>query len=101
MDKNKAIEEAVDEAIKEKLLDNFFKINKAEVIGMCLTEFDEELAKRTWRNDGYIDGRSEKAKEAAINLLKMNILSPEQIAQAAGLSLEEVLELQKSILVKA
>ena len=65
-----------------------FKIDKAEVIGMCLTEFD-------------IDGRSEKAKEAAINLLKMNILSPEQIAQAAGLSLEEVLELQKSILVKA
>ncbi len=47
------------------------------------------------------EAKKAKAEEAAINLLKMNILSPEQIAQAQGLSLEEVLELQKEITVEA
>ena len=46
-------------------------------------------------------GAHEKAIEAAINLLKMNVGTPEQIAQAAGLSLEKVLELQKEITVIA
>ena len=46
-------------------------------------------------------GQEKKAIEAAINLLKMKLLSPEQIAQAEGLSLEQVLELQKQISVTA
>ncbi len=46
-------------------------------------------------------GQEKKAIEAAINLLKMKLLSPEQIAQAEGLSLEQVLELQKQITVEA
>ena len=57
------------------------------------------------RNEGRVEGRSEgrteQAIEAAINLLKMNVLTPEQIAQAQGLPLEKVLELQKSLLVHA
>ncbi len=51
--------------------------------------------------EGKEAGATEKAIEAATNLLKMNILSPEQIAQAQGLPLEKVLELQKSINVIA
>ena len=43
------------------------------------------------------EGRNEKAVEAAINLLKMNILTTEQIAHVQGLSLEQILELQKTI----
>lgn len=50
---------------------------------------------------GIQQGLRQKAVETATNLLKMNILSPEQIAQAAGLTLEEVLELQKEIAVQA
>ena len=53
------------------------------------------------RNEGRTEGRTEQAIEAAINLLKMNVLTPEQIAQAQGLPLEKVLELQKSLLVHA
>lgn len=101
MDKKEAVEKAVDNAIKEKLLDGFFKIHRAEVIGMCMTEYDEEEFKRICRKDGYIDGRSEMAEEGAINLLRMGILTPEQIAQAQGLTVEKVLELQKSITVTA
>ena len=72
---------------------------------MCLTEIDEEEAKRIWHKDGFAEGknegRSEKAVEAAINLLKMKLLTPEQIAQAQGLPLEKVFELQKQIAVQA
>ena len=46
------------------------------------------------------EGRAEQAVEAAINLLKMNVLTPEQIAQAQGLPLEQVLALQKNILAE-
>ena len=46
-------------------------------------------------------GRQQMAEEAAVNLLRMKLGTPEQIAQAEGLSLEKVLELQKSIQAKA
>ena len=46
---------------------------------------------------GKLEGAKQKAIEAAINLLKMKVGTPEQIAQAQGLSLEKVLELQKNL----
>ena len=49
----------------------------------------------------YDKGAQQKAVEAAINLLKLNVLTPEQIAQAQRLPLEKVLELQKEITVQA
>ena len=64
---------------------------------MCLTEFDEEEFKRVCHNDGYIDGRAEKAIEAAKNLLRMNKLSYEEIAQAQELPLEKVQELAEEV----
>lgn len=104
MNKQEAIERAVNYAIENIFLEGFFKIHKAEVIGMCLTEFDEEEAKRIWHEDGFseglnqglAEGAQQKAVEAAIKLLKMNLGTPEQIAEAQGLPLEKVLELQKN-----
>ena len=57
---------------------------------------DRDIIKRTQK-----EASEQKAVEAAINLLKMDILTPEQIAQAQGLPLEKVLELQKEIAVQA
>ena len=105
MDKKAAVSEAMDWAIKEKLLGGFFKEQKEEVTAMSLTEYDEEEFKRVCREDGYEDGladglsadiaqgSSQKALEAAENLLKMNVLTYEQIAQAQGLPLEKVKEI--------
>ena len=42
-------------------------------------------------------GKREKAIEAATNLLKMKLGTVEQIAQAEGLTVDEVLELQKEL----
>ena len=49
------------------------------------------------REEGIAIGAQQKAEEAAINFLKENI-SQEIIAKCTGLSLEKVMELQKSIL---
>lgn len=49
----------------------------------------------------FENGKEAKALEAAINLLKMKVGTPEQIAQAQGLPLEKVLELQKQVPAKA
>ena len=49
------------------------------------------------RKEAKAEGKHENAVSTATNLLKMNVLTPEQIAQAAGLALEEVLSLQKKI----
>ncbi|MBP5359600.1 MAG: hypothetical protein J6Y69_10535, partial [Treponema sp.] len=104
MDKKAAVEEAVDWAIKENLLEGFFKIQKAEVIGMSLTEFDEEEFKRVCYEDGLADGlaagASQKALEAAENLLKANIDS-ETIAKCIGLPLEQILKIKENLSVKA
>ena len=100
-----AVNEAVDWAIRENFLEGFVREQKEEIIGMYLTEYNEERAIRNWREDGIIEGREQgiiegaqqKAVEAARNMLKMNLGIPEQIAQITGLSLEQVLELQKEL----
>ena len=56
---------------------------------------DEE--KEIASEEGLAEGSRQKALEAARNLLKMNLLTPEQIAQAEGLSIEQVLELKKEL----
>lgn len=46
---------------------------------------------------GFTDGANKKAEEDAVNLLKLQIATPEQITQVTGLPLEKVQELAKQI----
>ncbi|MCR4941121.1 MAG: hypothetical protein K5930_13630 [Treponemataceae bacterium] len=98
-----AVDDAVDWAIKENLLEGFFKIHKEEVLAMSLTEFNLESAIKGWREDGFEDGkelgRQEKAVEAAREFLKENI-PPETIAKCVKLPLEKVQELAEELSVK-
>ena len=76
---------------------------------MSLTEYDAEEVMRDIREEGreigieegITRGAQQKAVEAAMNLLKMNLGTPEQIAEAEGLPLEHVLELKSNLTVKA
>ena len=52
-------------------------------------------AKQEGLRQGIAQGASKAKIEAAKNLLKMKLLSTEQIAQAAGLPLKTVRELQQ------
>ena len=72
---------------------------------MILTEFDEEEFKRVCYEDGLADGlaqgSTQKALEAAENLLRLNLLSVEQIAQVQGIPIEQVLQIKEKLTVKA
>ena len=95
-----AVQEAVDYAIRQNLLDGFFKKQKMEILNMSLTEFNQEEYDRNRREEGYNEGKEagarQKAVEAALAFLKKNI-PPETVAECIGLPLEKVLELQKQI----
>ena len=58
-------------------------------------------AEKRGLEEGLKQGAQQKAIEAAINLLRMKKLSPDEIAQAQDLPLEKVLELKKQIPEKA
>ena len=49
------------------------------------------------RQEGEAIGAQKQAEEAAINLLRMDKLSPEEIAQAQGLPLKRVQELKEKL----
>ena len=109
MDIKAAVDEAVNWAITNNLLEGFFAEQKAEVTAMCLTEFDQELYDKNRRREGYeegvalgkqegrIEGAHENAVENAKNFLRMKIGTFEQIAQGTGLPLEEVQKLAEEI----
>lgn len=104
LENKEAIVKAVSQAIQEKLLEGFFKIHRAEVIGMCLEEISEEEQRRIWHRDGYSEGlnkgeqkgRSEKAVEDARNFYS-NGASIELIAKSLNMTLEEVQLIVKDV----
>jgi len=71
-----------------------------KVVSKIVEEYGDERAAAALEQ-GIQQGSQQKAEEAAINLLKMKKLSPEEIAQVQGLSLKQVLELQEKVFVKA
>ena len=95
MEIGRAVREAVEWACEQDLLDGFVREQKENIIGMCLTEFNEEIAIQNWREDGIIEGAQQKAVETARNMLKKNYPTSD-IAEITGLPLEQVLELQKN-----
>ncbi len=95
-----AVDEAVDWACEQNLLEGYIKEQKAEVKMNLLTEYDEEAYIRIWRRDGIIQGKQEQAIETAKKMLS-DELSPDKVSHYSGLPLEEVLELQKQISVNA
>ena len=103
MTKEKAVSEAVNFAIRNDFLDGYFKLQKAEVLNMSLTEFDQEAYDRHRFNEGkevgIAEGERKNALQNARNLLYMKLGSVEQIAQATQLSVDEVLQLQEELAV--
>ncbi len=59
----------------------------------------QRITRREALAEGMAKGQQQKAIEAAENLLRMNILSIEQIAQAQGLPLTKVQELSERLCV--
>ena len=65
-----------------------------------LTKYEEEIKMpyvTTAERIGREEGREEGRKETARNLLQLDVLTEEQIAQATELSIEEVRQLRSEI----
>lgn len=99
---DQAVKYAVDECIKENILADFLRKNRAEVISMSIFEYDKEEEEKKLRKAEFEAGVSlgvEKGVKKGIiettrHLLKLNKLSLEEIASVSGLSLEEIKKLQ-------
>ncbi len=61
---------------------------------MLCAKYDYKMDIAVKQEEAFENGMEAKALEAAKNLFQMNMGTPEQIAQATGLSLEQVLKLQ-------
>lgn len=59
IDAEASITKAVDTCIKTGILKDFLITHKAEVIGMFLTEYNEEEAKKCLREESYEEGFAE------------------------------------------
>ena len=92
----KAIDEAIDWASEQNLLEGYIKEQRAEVKMTLLTEYNEEASIRCWLRDGVIQGKLEDAA----NMLKKKYPTSD-ISEITGLPLEQILELQKKITVQA
>ncbi len=88
----KAIDEAIDWASEQNLLEGYIKEQKAEVKMTLLTEFDEEASIRGWRNDGRI----QQAVENAIMVIHKYKATPEDAAKDMNAPLELVLKALKT-----
>lgn len=79
----KAVGTAVDECIKEGILADFFRKNKAEAIQMSIFEYDEELHNKTLRQEGYedghADGKTEGKAESVLYLLETKGTVPDDL----------------------
>lgn len=83
------MELAVNECIKNGILADFLKRNKAEVLRMSIFEYDQEEHLRMEREESEAIGEEKKARAMSIRLKKMG-LSFENIAQAADVSIDVV-----------
>lgn len=70
MDINTAINMAVDSCIRDGIMSEFLIKHKAEVISVCLTEFDEKVFVKGIREEGYEEGLSEGLKKGIFDLLE-------------------------------
>lgn len=96
-----AVNRAVDECIKENILADFLRKNRAEAIHMSIFEYDEErelaLLRKDEYNAGMEDGREvgirEGTESIVLRMLSAGTYSLEEIAHISGMDVEEVIKL--------
>ena len=99
MDLNTAINHAVDDCIKNNILADFLRKNRAEVISMSIFEYDKEEEEKKLRKAQDEAGEKSGIQKGVLNtarhLLELNLLSLENISRATGLSIDELKKLQQ------
>ena len=92
-----AIEQTVEECIREGVLRDFLQANRAEVKKMCLYEYDEEQQRKWDREEGREEGREEEKRIMAERLLEQKLLPEEKIMEIVGFTVEEWKEVKEEL----
>lgn len=82
---SEAVVRAAEECIKEDVMAEFLKAHRAEVIDVCITEYNEEKVMNTIREEGREEGR----EELILNVYEKG-KSAEAISDFLDIPLEEV-----------
>ena len=98
-----AVNKAVDECISEGIMSEYLLKHKAEVIDMCLTEYNEAETMEAFRRAGIEAGKKagiEAGKQIGkqdtlIELVKDGLLSLERAAEKMNVSVEEFEKIMK------
>ena len=105
MNTEQAINRAVEECIKEDIMSEFLIAHRAEVMDVCITEYNEERVMSSIRKEGICEGRKEGIREGreegiregekkTINKMVINSYkkgnTPESIAEFMDIPLEQV-----------
>ena len=96
MERDAAVIKAVDDCIDEDVLRDILVKHKSEVLGMFLTEYDEEKTMKMFYRDGYEDGEAKgraegeaKLAEATAKLAEANEHAAKAIAKRFNIPIEE------------
>ena len=100
------MERAVTECIRENILADFLKKNRAEVVAMSIFEYDKVEEEKKLRKaefeagveqgiekglaQGIERGEKQASVKTATRMLQMGSFSLEQIAEISGLSVDEI-----------
>jgi hypothetical protein len=92
MPAKQAIDAAVKRCIKENILKDFLKKHRAEVMDVCLTEYNEEVFVNGIREDGRAEERT-----SSIRTLLRKGKSPAEIHDLLDYPMEEIVEVSKKL----
>ena len=99
MSLDEAVERAITECIREGILADFLRKNRAEAKKVSIYEYDEERHMRQTREEGVAEGYANRVTagitQIACNLIKSGILTDTQISEITGLNQEKLEELRK------
>ena len=90
-----AVNRAVTECIEKDVLADFLRKHKAEVLDMCITEFNEKAFADGIHQEGVEEGREIGKEETVLSFLNKGLITIEAAAEELGITLEELQEKMK------
>ena len=91
-----SLRKAIQKAVSQNILTDYLDRKSREVINMLCAKYDYKMDIAVKQEEAFERGVQKKAVEDATKALMLKIM-PEQVSQITGLSLEQVLKLQKEL----
>lgn len=92
-----AVENAIEECIKDDILAEFLRNHRAEARNVSIFEYDEEMHMRQVREEGREEGRKTLLTNLMFKTVQTNVpITSEELAEKYQISINEVEEIRKT-----